>query len=68
MDMSRQEYWGGLPCPPPGDLPDPGVEPASSVSLALQADSLTTEPPGKPSVNITYIKSSDLPYIVLHIP
>ena len=29
MGFSRQEYWSGLPCPPPGDLPDPGIEPAS---------------------------------------
>ena len=41
----RQEYWNGLPFPPPGDLPDPGVEP---VSLAWQADSLPAEPQGKP--------------------
>ena len=40
--FSRQEYWSGLPCPPPGDLPDPEIEPVSS---ALQADSLPTEPP-----------------------
>ena len=50
MGFSRQEYWSGLPCPPPGDLPDPGIEPISLVSLALQADSLPTEPPGKPNV------------------
>ena len=37
MGFSRQEHWSGLPCPPPGDLPDPGIEPASP---ALQADSL----------------------------
>ena len=37
MEFSRQEYWGGLPCSPPGDLPDPGMEPRSS---ALQANSL----------------------------
>ena len=37
MGFSRQEYWNGLPCTPPGDLPDPGIEPTSSV---LQADSL----------------------------
>ena len=43
MAFSRQEYWGGLPFPPPGDVPDPGIEPASSVSRALQADSFTTE-------------------------
>ena len=40
MRFSRQEYWSGLPCPPPGDLSDPGIEPASSV---LQADSLLSE-------------------------
>ena len=43
--FSRQEYWSGLPCPPPGDLPDPGIKPGS---LALEADSLLSEPPGKP--------------------
>ena len=40
MGLSRQEYWIGLPCPSPGALPDPGIEPASPVSSALQADSL----------------------------
>ena len=45
MGFSRQEYWSGLPCPPPGDLPDPGIEPRSP---ALQADSLPYELPGKP--------------------
>ena len=44
--FSRQEYWSGLPCPPPGDLPNPGIEPRSS---SLQADSLPYEPPGKPT-------------------
>ena len=43
--FSRQEYWSRLPCPPPEDLPKPGIEPRS---LALQADSLPTEPHGKP--------------------
>ena len=37
---SRQEYWSGLPCPPPGDLPDPGIETSSPVSPALQVDFL----------------------------
>ena len=45
MGFSRQEYWSGLPFPPPGDLPDPGIEPTSP---ALQADSLPSEPLGKP--------------------
>ena len=42
MEFSRQEYWSGLPFPTPGDLPDPRIEPGSSV---LQADSLLSEPP-----------------------
>ena len=41
----RQEYWSGLPFPSPGDLPNPGVEPGSP---ALQADALSSQPPGKP--------------------
>ena len=45
MGFPRQEYWSGLPFPFPGDLPDPGIEPRSP---ALQADALTSEPPGKP--------------------
>ena len=43
MGFSRQEYQSGLPCPPPGDLPHPGIEPASPT---LQVDSLPSEPPG----------------------
>ena len=43
--FSRQEYWSGLPCPPPGDLPSPGIELRSPT---LQVDSLPSEPPGKP--------------------
>ena len=43
--FSRQEYWSGLPFPPPGDLPNPGIKPGSP---ALQADSLPAELPGKP--------------------
>ena len=45
MEFSRQEYRSGLPCPSPGDLPDPGTEPRSPAS---QVDSLPSEPPGKP--------------------
>ena len=41
----RQEYWSGLPFPSPGDLPDPGIEPASPT---MAGEFLTTEPPGKP--------------------
>ena len=44
IGFSRQEYWSGLPFPSPGDLPNPGMEPGSP---ALEADTLTSEPPGK---------------------
>jgi len=47
MGFSRQEYWSGLPFPSPEDLPDPGIEPKSP---ALQADALTSEPPGVQSL------------------
>ena len=46
VEFSRQEYWSGEPCPSPGDLPAPGIEPGS---LMLQAASLLSEPAGKPS-------------------
>ena len=46
MEISRQEYWSGLPFPSPGDLPDPRIEPRSP---ALQPDALPSEPPGQPS-------------------
>ena len=68
---SRQENWSGLPCHPPGALPNPGIEPRSPV---LQADSLLSEPPEKPLSHLlcgsllwqpqgTNIQS--LPYVVL---
>ena len=43
--LSRQEYWSGLPCLPPGDHPNPGIKPRFPT---FQADSLPSEPPGKP--------------------
>ena len=49
MRFSRQEYWSGLPFPSPGDLPDPGIKPGSP---ALEADALTSEPPGKPHTEV----------------
>ena len=45
IEFSRQEYWSELPFPSPRDLPDPGIEPGSSV---LQADTLPSELPGNP--------------------
>ena len=47
MEFSRQVYWSGFPFPSPGDLPDPGIEPGSPAS---QADTLPSEPSGKPNM------------------
>ena len=61
MTFSRQDYWSGLPFPPPGDLPDSRIEP---VSPALAGGFFTTEPPGKLSRYIVhYIKTRD--YIIV---
>ena len=49
MGFSRLEYWSGLPFPPPGDLPNPGIEPTCPVSPALAGGFFTIEPLGKPS-------------------
>ena len=58
---SSKKYWSGLPCPPPGDLLNPGIEPRSPT---LQADSLPSEPPGKPR---SWVKSSQLEVLPLHL-
>ena len=56
MGLSRQEYWSVLPCPPPGDLPNPGIEHKSLMSnLHGQAGSLPLAPPGKPRFIPTFI-------------
>ena len=66
MGFFRQEYWSGLPFPSPGKLPDPGIEPASPVSPALQADSLPAEPLGKIYIHI-YIHTHTCVYIYIEI-
>ena len=62
MGFSRQEDWSGLPCPPPGYLPDPGIEPGSP---ALLADSLPTGPPRKPRVALSQHISADGSFFLL---
>ena len=62
MELPRQEYWSGLPFPSPGDRPHPGIE---TWSLALQADSLPSELPGKPLG--TLLIPSNYAYITLTI-
>ena len=56
MGFSRQEYWSGLPFPSPGDLRDPGIQPRSPT---LQADTLTSEPPGEPFIGI-WVSNSEI--------
>ena len=50
--LPRQEYWSGLPFPPPGDRPNPGIEPTAPETPALAGRFFTTEPPGKPYLKI----------------
>ena len=63
MGFPRQEHWSGLPGPPPGDLPDPGLEPLSLVSPALAGGFFTAASAGKlqifteRSVNLKYFSS-----------
>ena len=54
IGFTRQECFSGLSCLPPGDLPNPRIEPRSPASPALQADSLSTEPPGKSQASYKY--------------
>ena len=60
----QAKYWSGLPCPPPGDLPDSGIESTSPVSPALQGNSLPTEPPGKPGKLDSHMEKIE----VIHLP
>ena len=48
MGFSRQEHWSGLPCPPPGDLPNPEIKPHLFCLLHWQSGSLLLVPPGEP--------------------
>ena len=61
MGFPRQEYWSGLPFSSPGDLSDPGIKHGS---LALEADALTSEPPGKPSLEALSQLIFPWPYVV----
>ena len=54
MGFSRQEHWSGLPCPPPGDLPHPGIKLLSLMSPTLAVGSLPLAPPGKPSNKVSF--------------
>ena len=57
MSFSRQEYWSGLPFPPPEDLPDPGIESMSSASPALKVGSLPAEPSGPGTSTLLHVSN-----------
>ena len=59
IEFSRQGYWSGFPFPPPGDLPDPGIKPMSSLSAALAGGFFTTERPGKPLGLVRCLKEQE---------
>ena len=63
MGFSRQEYWSGLRCPPPGDLPDPGIEPTSLMPPAWQGGSLPLVTPGKPN-DMSHFKKTTLALLI----
>ena len=56
MGFYRQEYWSGLPCPPPGNLPHPGMEPRSPASPALQVDPLLLSHQGSLFKRTSFLK------------
>ena len=58
IGFSRQEYWSGLPCPSPGDLPDPGIEPTSLKSLALVGRFFTTSTTWEALSSPTFVQNA----------
>ena len=67
MRSPRQEYWSSLPCPPPGDLPNPGMEPVSPVAPSLQVDGFfIAEPLGKPQEK-THIHTKPIANVYIKI-
>ena len=65
MSFSRQEYWSGLPCPPPGDLPHPGMEPVSLTSFALAGGFFTTSATWEASLLVRKVKVKSLSHVPL---
>ena len=64
VGFSQHEYWSGLPFPTPGDLPNPGIK---SGSPGLQADSLSTEAPGKPVYKSAHVYIHPFIYISIDV-
>ena len=63
LGFSRQDYWSGLPCPPPGDLPNLGAEPMSLMTPALGDGILPLMPPGKPLQKAYTVKGFEKSYL-----
>ena len=61
MGFSRQEYWSGFPCPPPGDFPNPGIKPAPLMSPALAGGFLPLVPPEKPLIKLKIYRTKGFP-------
>ena len=68
MGFSRQEHWSGLPYPPPGNLPHPGIETASPAAPALQADSLPLSHQTSPNKLYKYFYFIFFTQMVLTLP
>ena len=68
MEFSRQEYQSGLPFPSPGDLPNPGIETGSPVSVELQVNSLPAEPSGKPRINCILLEIKNMNLMTKGLP
>ena len=65
--FSKKEHWSALPCPPPRNLPNPGIKLMSLVYLDWQAGSLPLAPPGKPHLFLTYYKNKEFNKCWLYI-
>ena len=61
IEFCRQKYWSRFLCPPPGDLPNPGIETRSPTSPALKADSLPLSNQGSLSLSLALLKPRDFP-------
>ena len=70
MGFSRQEYWSWLPFPPPGDIPEPGIDPSSPASPALEGRFFTAEPAIGAKILTLCSKSSLMPLamnLIIHL-
>ena len=67
MGFSRQEYWNGLPFPPPRTFPDPEIEPVAPAALTWAGGFFITEPPGKPQHKVKCFKNKTKILLILNV-